>query len=115
MKSKIHVDIHKDGFLNLMILRAIGKHNGETNIIDREILTGYILGQRIEYPASVKDLKIVNDGDTQHISEDDGKTFTLSLSWNVVHKLEPENDIPSELFQSPGAADDYKEPANDYL
>ena len=92
MKSKIVVDIHKEGNSNLIVLKAIGRHNGGDNLIDQQMITGYVLGQKIDYPSLYKEIKVTQDGDTLHISEDDGKTFTLSLTWTEVHELQPVED-----------------------
>lgn len=92
-KTKIAVEIHKEGSSNHVILKAIGRHNGEENVIDRETLRGYILGQKVEYPNLYKNLIVKNEGDNQFISEDGGETFTLSLTWKEVEELAPvEND-----------------------
>jgi len=98
-KTKIGVEIHKEGNINFQVLKAIGKHNGGSNVIDRETLTSYIIGQRIDYPSLYKELKVINSGDDQHISEDGGETFVLSLTWKEVEELEEsKNDIPSAIF-----------------
>jgi len=90
MKSKINVVIHKEGSSNPVILKAIGRHNGGDLTIDPQTLTGYILGQKIEYPNLYKGISVIPEGDTLHISEDNGESFTLSLTFTEVHELKPE-------------------------
>ena len=92
MKQKIKVEIHKLGNSNYKVLEAVGKFNGGELELNRDVLEGYILGQRVEYPNLFKSLKLTNDGDTLHISEDNGETVTLSLTWTEVHELQPETN-----------------------
>lgn len=102
-KSIIGVIIHKEGNANQSILKAIGKHNGGENVIDRATLEGYIMGQKVEYPNLFKNLKIIDAGIDQHISEDGGETCCLTLTWKEVEELkETISDLPAEVFTGAG-------------
>lgn len=107
MQTKIGVVIHKNGFNNGKIIERLGEHNGNLCEFTQKNLTGLLTLQMIDYPATNRLLIYVDDGeDTIHISEDDGKTFTLTLTWKEVEELK--DDIPKYLFVS-GSSETEKE------
>lgn len=86
MKTKINVEIHKNGSENDVILKAISNHNeGLCNILLNDV-AGYIHTRKAMYP-TIHKYHTDSGENNLHISEDGGKTLTLSLQWVEVHEL----------------------------
>lgn len=89
MKKKINVAILKSGSENSAILQMIGYMNeGEKQFSARD-MEGYLNCRVAQYP-SVSDYSFTKSdeqGEVYHVSEDGGKTFTLTLEWIEVHEL----------------------------
>ena len=114
MTKKINVLIHKNGRESAMLLDCIGSMNeGKTSFSPRDV-EGYINMKSAYLPATSKGHCLIKDEtepNTYHISEDGGKTFTLSIEWVEVFSIDdvskplngmPENDeeIEFELWRS---------------
>lgn len=101
---KLNVKLIKAGSENDVITRLIANCNegqSKAQISPRD-LEGYLNVRNGTYP-TITNCKLVKDeeeSNTYHVSEDGGKTFTLSLEWVEVHEL-----VPSE----PATADDLKD------
>lgn len=98
MKQKINVVIHRNGSTSAKILDIIGAMNeGKANFSPRD-LEGHFAIERAWMTTANKGLTLVKDteeSNTYHVSEDGGKSFTLSLEWMEVRELktEPANDL----------------------
>lgn len=103
MKQKINVVIHKTGSNNGFILECTGETNaGKAQFSPRD-LEGYLNMKKAFTPMSAEGYKLLKDEtepNTFHVSEDGGKTFTLSLEWVEVHNLETpvSNDDLKDVF-----------------
>jgi len=89
MKSKIHVSLFKQGSENENLLRMVANHNEGTGNVSLSDICGYMAGKKAMFP-TISKYAVIQDGETLHISEDNGQTFTLSLTWCEVHELQPE-------------------------
>ena len=101
MKTKISVDIHKSGQENDFILKAVANHNSGKAIFRYLDLIGYCSMQNAVYP-SIREMETIKTEDkfpVIHVSEDKGKTFTLTLTWKEVYELETttEMDLSTKL------------------
>lgn len=102
MKKKIAVEIHKTGSENDGLLRLVGNVNGMGLGISKSAIMAYLAVKMAMFPLS-SNYSTCTEGDTLHVSEDGGDTFTLSLTWKDVYELDQsENDLPSGLFEAPG-------------
>lgn len=110
-KTKIGVEIHKTGKLNAELLQIVSAHN--EGIIDMSApysLIGYIRGTKGKYPDLHKNADLIMDetgsdiADTWHVTEDNGKTFTLTLTWKEVSELDlaDNTDDIKDVLQGPG-------------
>jgi hypothetical protein len=93
--KKINVKILKSGGQSGKILETISYMNEGKDSFSPRDLEGYCNVTRIWLNSSYPGLTLVKDTDepnTFHISEDGGKTFTLSLEWVEVRELSPVND-----------------------
>ena len=90
MKKKINVTIHNHGSENEIILKCIGNMNsGECSFSPRD-LEGYYTIQTAKYPKlPVTITKLDESGDIYQVSENEGKSFTLTLEWIEVYELQP--------------------------
>lgn len=109
--QKINVKLLKYGGENDVITRMIANMNDANVAVSPRDLEGYLNVRNVAFPftcnyAIVKDTEEPN---TYHLSEDGGKTFTMSLEWIEIYVL-PENDkqIEAEL----NVADDLREVFN---
>lgn len=93
MKKSIKVQIYKTGTDSDVILRLIGNYNeGKGDVSPRDI-EGYFAVSRLAFPYTKSSSLVKGDSDSEwHISEDGGKTFTMSLEWCIVHELAPIKD-----------------------
>ena len=110
--QKINVKIHAVGSASDNILHAVGNLNsGKTDFSPRDF-EGWVIFEKSYLPNSRKGLTIVKDNEepnTYHVSEDGGKTFTMSLEWVEIYNLpEVDKDIETELSR----ADDLKDVFN---
>jgi hypothetical protein len=99
MKKKINVKIHKNGDTSRVLLDSIGTMNEGKVIFSARDVEGYINIQKAFTPTMGKGYCIIPDKDepnTYHISEDGGKTFTLSLEWVEVMELQNDADDITE-------------------
>ena len=106
MKRKIKVTIHKHASENDFILRAIGNMN-EGNIPFSSVdLIGYLKMRKAYLPsANGGYLWRSPDSDILAISEDGGKSLSLTLEWVEVHELSPaDEEIEKELQGGNGLA-----------
>ena len=88
MKTKISVEIHKSGENNHLIVDHIAANNeGQVNVNYEYLLTALAM-QRVKYSTINKELCMLPTGINEYsISEDNGKTFTLTLTWKEIHEL----------------------------
>jgi len=114
MKSKIQVVIHKQGSENENLLRMVANHNEGTAQIDLSDIVGYMYAKKAMFP-TVSNYRVYNDNGTLNISEDNGESFTLSLTFVELHELQPEtpqdtnqaaNEAPSLLLYDQTRWDD---------
>lgn len=106
MKTKISVEIHKNGTENDVLLRMIANINqGRVKDIPTKAdIISYLTVRNSIWPISHEFSHQV-DEEYLHISEDGGKTFTLSLEWKEVAEIsELDEEIENELSN----ADDLK-------
>jgi len=98
-KTKFSVDIHKDGSNSEAIFKAIGSHNGGIVPLCIEDFISYAQFEMAKYPSAQKGFYIVRD-DTEfnviRVSEDGGKTFTITIEERIIHELDP---LPSDEKQ----------------
>ena len=89
MKKQINVKLLKYGSENDVITKMIANYNeGKVEATPRDI-EGYMITRNCMYP-TLFDFKLVKSdepGEVYHISEDGGKTFTLTMDWVEVHEL----------------------------
>ncbi len=96
---KIGTVIHKHGEENEYLLKLVGNVNSRGLDISSQAVGYYLLVKNAIHP-EYKKLSFDFEGeDTMHISEDGGKTYTLSLTWKEVEAL---NDIPADVFEGGG-------------
>lgn len=103
IKKKINLAILKSGEENSLITKMIANYNEgiEKSIISPRDLEGYLNFRNALWP-TVTFLKLVKDEDepnTFHVSEDGGKTFTLSLEWAETYTLETSPDDVTEALK----------------
>jgi hypothetical protein len=91
-KTVIKVDIHKNGHENEYILKAIGSHNSGESRFTMQDFRGYVNFKKAVFP-SVSNYKVIEDWPVSRMSEDGGKTFTLSLTWNEVEELKAAEEV----------------------
>lgn len=92
-KTKFNVDIHKAGTSNSNnILLALGNHNGGIVPLCLEDFISYAQFEKAKYPFTNEGFYIERDETEPHIlhvSEDGGKTWTLTIEERIVHELDP--------------------------
>ena len=108
MQKKLNVKLMKSGSENDVITRMIANYNqGKVDCSPRD-LEGYLITRNAMFP-TINNYKLVKDNEepnTYHVSEDRGKTFTLSIEWVEVFELpEVDEEIETELA---GSNDDLK-------
>lgn len=89
--QKINVKIQKNGIESEVLLRLVGNVNaGKAGVSVRD-LEGYFATRFSMFPMLDKTIlvKDIEEPNTFHISEDGGKTFTLSMEWVEVTELIP--------------------------
>lgn len=94
-KSKYNVTIHKFGGENENILRAVANHNDGIIPISVEDIQGYIQTRRAMYPVIHSSYAAIKDDEKDYIlniSEDGGKTYTLTLEYCEVFELSDYNE-----------------------
>ena len=95
MKRKINVKIHKHSSDNETVLKCVGNMNDGRASFSARDLEGYFAIQNAKYPTlPVTFIKSDEPGEVYHISEDDGKSFILTLEWVEVYDLN-QNPSPS--------------------
>lgn len=96
-QTKISVEIHKHGDENEYLLKLVANVNSRGYEISSQAIGYYLLVKNAIHP-EYKNLFFTFEGeDTLHISEDGGKTFTLTLTWKEVETLD---DLPQDIFTS---------------
>lgn len=104
MKQKIGIELYKAGRFNEEILLAIANNNSGLSKLLPADISGFLNLHNARQPEIYKGKTVPGDSPYElHISEDNGETFTLSLTWKEVEELAPDDDIPGELYQSNGA------------
>lgn len=101
MKKKINVKLIKSGSENDAITRLIANCNEgqEKAQISARDLEGYLNTRNAMYP-TVTNNKLVKDeeeSNTFHISEDGGKSFTMSIEFVEVRELVTSDDYKGPL------------------
>ena len=91
MSKKLNVKLIKSGSENDILTRWIANYNegNEKALISPRDLEGYLNTRNAVYP-TIGNLKLVVDHsepNTYHISEDGGKTFTMTIKWTEVYEL----------------------------
>lgn len=97
--TKINVDIHKSGSENDLLLRMVANINeGKVkDVPNKNDVISYMAVRNAMFPLSSV-LSFQVDEHYLHISEDNGKTFTLTLEWKEVAELSPiDKEIDDEL------------------
>jgi hypothetical protein len=104
MKQKIGIELYKAGRFNEEILLAIANNNSGLSKLLPADISGFLNLHNARQPEIYKGKTVPGDSPYElHISEDNGETFTLSLTWKEIEELAPVDDIPGELYQSNGA------------
>lgn len=87
---KIGVEIHKHGDKNGNILQAVANHNEGKIVLSHHDIMGFLRLNRAMFP-NLSSSQYTSTYDCINcilrISEDDGKTFTLTLTWKEVTEL----------------------------
>lgn len=99
MKKKISVEIHQPGETNDTILRAVASFNKGDQRLSLVDIVGWLNLEKCAFPSIRKGIitQWQTEPDTRiHISEDNGKTFTLTLSMREIEELKV-NEITEEL------------------
>jgi hypothetical protein len=101
MQKKLNVKINKTGQTNAVLLDVIARYNeGKCDFSARDV-EGWLTIQKAYLPFTLPDALLVMDskeGNTYHISEDGGKTFTLTIEWLEIYSLpEVDKEIEEEL------------------
>jgi hypothetical protein len=90
-KTKFKVDILKSGTYNSPILKMIASHNEGRVLLSIPDFISYNILEKAQFPASANLFEIerdVFDEQTKfNVSEDGGKTFTLTIEEIEIHEL----------------------------
>ncbi len=89
--TKYNVSIHKPGSENNNLLTIIGTHNGGLFPVGLMDLVSYATTTKAKYPEAMKGFQITvspEDENTLLVSEDGGKSFTLSIQEVEILELE---------------------------
>lgn len=92
MKTKISVDIHKFGEHTEQILKIVATNNAGLREVSMGELINYLAVRDALYPTTVNDLGYIKDLFPEAVllvSNDKGKTYSLTLTWKEVIELEP--------------------------
>ena len=91
MKKQLKVNIMKSGSLNDELLKAIAGSNEGTQEVSLNDLEAFIRVKKAQYPFLYHNTQCGRygdkEGDTIEITEDNGKTFTLSISEVEINEL----------------------------
>lgn len=105
MKHKISVEIHKQGCENDSFLRMVASVNEGKAFLFWKDVAGYIAARNAQYP-TLNNLFFSHADGVMDISEDGGKTTTLTLTWKEVYELgEVDKEIEEELTPATGGSD----------
>lgn len=101
MKQKIKVEVHNLGEHTEYIIKAIASHNAGIRTITPLDIQSYLKVRDATFPNSLNDLAYCT-GDKDfilNISNDKGKSYSLTLEWAEVHELNTKtDDLPQALF-----------------
>ena len=95
MKQKINVVIRKQGKENEALYRMIANMNEGLAEFSARDLEGFLVCQKAAFPG-ISPYSFVKDEaepNIYHVSEDGGKTFTLSLEWVEIVELQQSENI----------------------
>lgn len=89
MKKKLNVSIYKSGSENDWILKMVANYNEGISDFSPRDLEGYFKCSLATFPTIKKGLQLIKgeEPNCYHVSEDGGKTFTLSLEWAEIYEL----------------------------
>lgn len=104
MRTKISIEIHKAGSENDVLTRMVATVNEGRAQISMGEIAAYLNVRNAIYPTIHKFASMPEDGSLL-ISEDGGKTYTITLTWKEVHEL---SDTEKEIQQELETADDIK-------
>lgn len=92
MKTKFKVEIFKFGCHSQFLLEIIANHNEGKCNIDLDIMCGYMVAKKAQYPAlSDGKLFIKSEVDnTIYVSDDGGETYYLGITECEIYELETE-------------------------
>lgn len=86
MKHKLSIEIYKPGSENDVITRMVANYNDGGPKVTAEDIKGYLRVRMATYPSSSNySWEII--GNHMRISEDGGKSCTLTLIWKEVYEL----------------------------
>ena len=100
MKTKFKIEINGKGENLISICEVIANHNDGTSNIDLDSICGYLMFQKARFPYSLKNLEIKTEGDngqTIHISEDNGESYYLSITECEMEELREEVELPDYM------------------
>ncbi len=92
-KTKFKVDLHKSGMENASLLAAVANHNNSIVPISIVDLQSYMQVRKAMFPSSNDGYYATRSQESEsilNISEDGGKTWTLTIEEIEVHELEEE-------------------------
>ena len=93
MKTKLKVDLIKNGMLTESIARMVSSHNEGLVEIDLPTICGFVLAKRAEYFESYKGHTIKADYPYIHISGDNGESVYITVMECEMEELVPEKPL----------------------
>lgn len=91
MKTKISIDIRKDGNALYKIIKLIAGHNSGIANVTKSDIIGVLVAEKIDYPSLNKNSftsdETGSNGNLLHISDDNGETFYVTLEWKRIEEL----------------------------
>jgi len=101
MKTKFKVDINAHGNHSDALLKMIGNHNEGLVSIDLDVIQGYLLAKKAQYPTLIDGRVVFTlNGNSLSISDDEGKTFYITITEVNAADNEGETDYPTLTRQS---------------
>ena len=103
MYTEFKVEVSKSGQHFDSIIKMISTHNDPSNKvkIDMDVINGYLLAHRAMYPPLNTGLFIKSEGENNqilHVSDDNGKTFYLTITEREMYELGEQPQGRAMLF-----------------
>ena len=107
---KFKADIHKTGSTNADVLKLVASHNEGASILAIEDFISFAICHKALFPYTHSGFSITRDEDEPtlfRVSEDDDKTFTLTIEQVEIFELANESDLA--LYHAQKDPDDIKD------